>query len=329
MANEIVLVREGLEQTREAKQFPVLIEKAGEKAKYKFLEFFMATLSNENTRESYARAAYRFLSWCETKGLELSTIHPVAAAAYFQKLEQEVSVASVKQHLSALKHMFDFFVTEGVSPFNPVASVKGPKYSPKHGKTPHLTPEETRALFESVEGEGLKDARDLAMLSVLFYAWVRVSALCKLNVGDYRRVGDRYTLRFKEKGGKVHELPVHHKAIKFLERYLKEAGIDPDDKSQQKKPLFRTIDRTRTLTTTRVDRNDVLRMVKTRALEAGLTTHISVHTARATGITTFLENQGRLEQAQDIANQADPRTTRLYDRRRDRIERAEIERVQY
>jgi integrase/recombinase XerD len=130
---------------------------------------------------------------------------------------------------------------------------------------------------------------------VSFYAWVRVSALCKLNVEDYRRVGERYTLRFKETGGKVHELPMHHKLIEYLEQYLQPASINPDDKAQQRKPLFRTIDRTRTLTTTRVDRNDVLRMVKARALEAGLTTHIfSVHTARATGITTFLENQGRL-----------------------------------
>lgn len=54
-----------------------------------------------------------------------------------------------------------------------------------------------------------------------------------------------------------------------------------------------------------------------------------MHSSRGTGITTFLENGGQLEQAQDIAGHADPRTTRLYDRRNDRIGRAEIERVQY
>ena len=70
-------------------------------------------------------------------------------------------------------------------------------------------------------------------------------------------------------------------------------------------------------------------MVRSRALKADISAEITVHTARATGITTYLSNGGALEAAQDIANHADPRTTRLYDRRKDTIDRSEIERVQY
>ena len=70
-------------------------------------------------------------------------------------------------------------------------------------------------------------------------------------------------------------------------------------------------------------------MLKVRAKNAGIRSDISAHTARATGITSYLENRGKLEQAQDIAAHADPRTTRLYDRRNVKVERSEIERVQY
>ena len=49
---------------------------------------------------------------------------------------------------------------------------------------------------------------------------------------------------------------------------------------------------------------------------------------RATGITVYLKNGGELEKAQEIAAHETPRTTKLYDRRRDEITLDEIERIQ-
>jgi len=54
---------------------------------------------------------------------------------------------------------------------------------------------------------------------------------------------------------------------------------------------------------------------------------ISCHTSRATGITAFLENDGELEVVQRIAGHADPRTTKLYDRRQQQLSQDEIERI--
>ncbi len=278
-----------------------LITTAGERASYKFVEFFTAHISSDNTRRAYARAAYRFLAWCEDRGLELSAIHPVAVAGYTRQLEQELSPASVKVHLAAIRMLFDWFVVEGVVSYNPAASVKGPKHSPKRGKTPVLTAVDTRRLFESIQLESIKDYRDRAILGVLFYAWVRVSAACKLDVGDYYHVGKNSFLRFKEKGGKVHAVPAHHKAVEYLDTYLQEANIDPLDKQQKKLPLFRTLNRSRTLSEQRLDRHNLYWMLKQRALAAGITADVSVHSARATGITTYLENGGQLEAAQDMA----------------------------
>lgn len=51
------------------------------------------------------------------------------------------------------------------------------------------------------------------------------------------------------------------------------------------------------------------------------------HTFRATGITTYLQNGGTIEHAQQIANHESPRTTKLYDRTSDAISLAEIERI--
>jgi integrase len=64
-----------------------------------------------------------------------------------------------------------------------------------------------------------------------------------------------------------------------------------------------------------------------RAKAAGIETRIGNHTFRATGITAYLKNSGKLEVAQQIANHESPRTTKLYDRRNDEISLDEIERI--
>jgi integrase/recombinase XerD len=57
------------------------------------------------------------------------------------------------------------------------------------------------------------------------------------------------------------------------------------------------------------------RMIRHRAADAGIKTKIGNHTFRATGITAYLKNRGRLEIAQQIAAHESSRTTGLYDRR--------------
>jgi hypothetical protein len=45
----------------------------------------------------------------------------------------------------------------------------------------------------------------------------------------------------------------------------------------------------------------------------------------ATGITIYLENDGRLEHAQQMAGYKSPRTTKLYDRTKDEITLSEMD----
>src|SRR5258708_28495066 len=72
---------------------------------------------------------------------------------------------------------------------------------------------------------------------------------------------------------------------------------------------------------------DAHRIIRRRAKAAGVETRIGNHTSRATGITAYLKNSGKLEVAQQIANHKSPRTTKLYDRRQDEISLDEIERI--
>ena len=132
--------------------------------------------------------------------------------------------------------------------------------------------------------------------------------------------------RLHEKGGKFHEVPAHHKVEQFINAYISAAGIA----EEKRQPLFRSLDRNGRLSDRRLIRQRVLEMINRRARKAGLRAEaVCCHTARATGITAFLQNGGTLESAQMIAAHASPRTTSLYDRRNDAITLEEIERVRF
>jgi len=76
-----------------------------------------------------------------------------------------------------------------------------------------------------------------------------------------------------------------------------------------------------------MSRTDVYRMIKRLAENAGIKTKIGCHTFRATGITEYLRNGGKLEIAQQMANHESARTTGLYDRRDDQLTLNEVERI--
>ena len=121
--------------------------------------------------------------------------------------------------------------------------------------------------------------------------------------------GKRFLLRFKEKGGKEKELPVHHKLEELLDQYLKATGLEKEPQS----PLFpAALGKTGKLSRRPLVRTDAADMLKRRLKQAGLPAHYSPHSFRATGITNFLENDGTLEAAQRIAGHVDSRTTKLY-----------------
>jgi site-specific recombinase XerD len=304
-------------------RLPTLLTDAGERATLRFLEFFTAAIRNKNTRRAYARAVVRLSDWCHERRLTLEKLHPIVIGGYIEQLQTELSPPSVKQHLAAIRMLFDFLVIGQVLPVNPASSVRGPKYSAKKGKTPVLTAAETRNLLESIDCNKVVGLRDRALIGVMVFSFARIGATLDMDIEDYYQQGKRWWLRLHEKGGKRHEVPCHHNLEQFLDAYLDAAGGQRD----KKLPIFRSCNRRRQLTDRRLHQDEALAMIKRRARAAGLPASICNHTFRATGITTYLQNGGSLEVAQIIANHENPTTTRLYDRRSDDITLDEIERV--
>jgi integrase/recombinase XerD len=324
MSNCAIITGESQATGHRGLTLPAIIMKSGPRAARRVIEFFTAEISNPNTRAAYGYAVASFSSWCEEQHLRLEAVSPVAVAAYLEQVAG--AIPTRKQHLAAIRHLFDYLVTGHIIEVNPAHSVRGPKYVVKKGKTPVLTQEDARRLLESIDLTTIAGLRDRALLGVMFYSFARVSAVTGMNVEDYYPNGKRWWFRLHEKGGKFHEVPTHHKAEEYMDAYLAAAGIA----EQKRTPLFRSLDRQGRLTDRPLVRQRVLEMVKRRARHAGIPSDkICCHTARATGITAFLLEGGTVEAAQRIAAHESPRTTSLYDRTGDAISLEEVERVRF
>lgn len=302
---------------------PALISDNGPAAEFAWDEFIYGKLRNSHTRRNYRHAVAKFLCWCRGRDIDLVRISPRDVGQYLDSLE--FAPATKKLHLAALRHFFDQLVNRHVMVLNPAATVRGERLQVVEGRTPEITVKQARVLLGSIDTSHIVGLRDRAIIGILIYTAARVGAVAQLRRADYYDAGDQYHLRFTEKGTKFREIPVRHDLRRFIADYLHAGGLAFSDKSM---PLFRTtVRRTKRLTQKRMTAGDMARMVKRRLRDAQLPDCLSPHSFRVGTITDLLSQGVTLEDVQLLAGHADPRTTRLYDRRHRRVTRNIVERI--
>ena len=294
-------------------------------ARKRMRDFFSSHIRNANTRRAYMESVRQFSAFCVQHAIgDLAQVEPVHVAAFVEDQLREHSKPTVKQRLAALRMLFDWMVVGQVLPVNPAHAVRGPRHTQRKGKTPVLNVDEARALIDGIDTDSLPGLRDRALIGLMVYTFARVGAALAMRVEDFYVQGRRGWVRLHEKGGKEHEMPTHHNLDIYLEEYIAAADIGKDRKG----PLFRSAHgRSGELTGNSLLQSDVWRMIRRRAAHAGIKTEIGCHTFRATGITAYLKNGGRLEIAQQMAAHESARTTGLYDRRNDEVSLDEVERI--
>jgi site-specific recombinase XerD len=95
---------------------PALVTAAGDRAPYRFLEFFTAQICNPHTRRAYVRAVGAFCAWLENHGIpSIAAVGSIHVAAYVEDLGSRHSALTIKQHLAAIRMMFDWLAIAGSS----------------------------------------------------------------------------------------------------------------------------------------------------------------------------------------------------------------------
>src|ERR1039457_5739461 len=91
--------------------FQVALFSPTPQAAKRVLEFFTAQINKDHTRKAYFNATRRFAEWCDARGIgRLADVHPFHVATFIKELQREFKPPTVKQHLAALRMLFDWLV---------------------------------------------------------------------------------------------------------------------------------------------------------------------------------------------------------------------------
>jgi integrase/recombinase XerD len=201
-----------------------------------------------------------FLAFCSARRLELASVKAYHVGSWLD--QHPGSRSTQRQHLAAVRLLFDSLMMRGVVEYNPAARARPPRLVRESSHTPVFEEAEIVAFLDSISLESLKDLRDKAIFCVLLYSWCRVSALINLTVADYYERGGTRWLRFQEKRGKEHEVPVHSKAKEAVDLWLERSHLA----SNPSAPLFPSFGKNReTIESRCLDRRSVLKLVEKRA----------------------------------------------------------------
>ena len=215
--------------------------------------------------------------------------------------------SSIARRLSAVSKFYDYGIEAQVLTYSPVASVRRPKVS-GDSSTVGLSAEELVRLLEVADAHS---PRSSALITLLAYNGLRIDEALSADIGDYTHQRGHRVLRITRKGRKRSTEPLAPPTVRALDAYLA-------DEHPIAGWLF--LDRTKT---SQLSYATAYKLIQRLAKRAGIQAAASItpHSLRHTFITEALAAGSPLQDVQDAAGHADPRTTRGYDHSRHNLDR--------
>jgi integrase/recombinase XerD len=262
--------------------------------------------ASEHTRRAYAADVARWLDFCTEHGLDPLTTRRPHVDAWARTLEAAgLSARTVARRLASVSSWYTYLVADGAAIHSPAEHVRRPKIADR-GETPGLTRDELQRLLTAAEDHGSLRSRTLLML--LATTGLRINEALSRDVEHLSYDRGHRILRLERKGGAGDRTVLTPPVIRALDAYL-------DGRTSG--PLFITS------TGKRMGQPEAWYMVRRLAKRAALdgAGEIRPHSLRVAFITGAREAGVPLEDVQDAAGHADPRTTRRYDRGRHSLDR--------
>ena len=261
---------------------------------------FLARYSGR-TLEAYRHDLKYFFQWAADHDLEVLAATRAHIEMYRSTMEQRgLAPSTIDRRLSTVCGYFRFAHIDGRIPANPAQYVRRPKVQPteRHGMD---RGELGRFLFTAEHFD-----RDHAALAVLLgLNGLRVSEACATNVEDLGFERGHRTLRILGKGNKPAMIPLVPRTARTIDLAVGERCQGPILRRQDNQ---------------RLDRRTAHRWVRSIGKRAGLGI-VHPHMLRAAFIMAALDAGVPLRDVQLAARHADPRTTTIYDRRRQNFDR--------
>ena len=257
----------------------------------------------ERTLAAYAADLARHVAFLAEAGVEtVAAVDPPLLLRYVIRLRDEgLGARSRSRHMVALRGFYRFLVQEKVLEHDPIRNIELPKTGLKLPDV--LGRDEVRRLLEADAGEGPAALRNAAMVELLYAAGLRVSELVALKVQDVNL--EAGFVRVFGKGAKERVVPIGNHARRRIEAYL--AGGRPRLLKGQASAYLFVARAGRPLT-----RQGFWKMLRRRALAAGIAKHLSPHSLRHSFASHLLEGGADLRAVQVMLGHVDIATTQIY-----------------
>lgn len=212
-----------------------------------------------------------------------------------------VTLATQNYYLIAIRQFLKYLIKRDIACLSPdkIELAKLPERD-----IDVLYPEEVAQLLSSFKTKTPEDLRDIALVSILFSTGVRISEAAHLNRDDIRIEAKELTVRGK--GNKIRVVFLSEDAHAAIASYVQtRTDIDPALFIRHKKGIGEQDD-------LRLTTRTMQRIIKKRAVQAGITKDITPHTLRHSFATDLLSNGADIRHVQQLLGHSSITTTQIY-----------------
>ena len=261
------------------------------------------TNRTKNTVEAYGRDLGKFADYLQRQGVEeIEALDEQHVLEFMVELQEKgLSTRSVARHIVSVRSLVRFLRESGFLDHNPTENVDLPKVWQRIPEV--ISGRDIEKLLAQPSRDTDIGLRDAAILELLYACGLRISELVSLPLSGINfEVG---TLLTTGKGGKTRVVPVAASVLELIKRYIRESRPN----------LLKNRDSNLLFVSKRgpgLSRQAVWKMIKARALKAGIQGKISPHALRHSFATHLLEGGADLRAVQLMLGHADISTTQIY-----------------
>lgn len=217
----------------------------------------------------------------------------------YLKTIKDFESTTISHKISSLKSFFKYYQKREKIKVNPLANIKSPKIAKK--LPTYLTLEEVSKLLD-VEIKSPYDARNKAILELLYSSGIRISELCNMQISNYNSY--ECIIRLIGKGSKERIIPLGDYAISVLEDYINNYRPKINKKNINSIFINNRGDA--------ISRQFIFKVIKKECLKKGIRKNVSPHTLRHTFATHLLQNGADLRIIQELLGHENISTTQIY-----------------
>lgn len=217
----------------------------------------------------------------------------------YLKTIKNLESTTISHKISSLKSFFKYYQKREKIKVNPLANIKSPKIAKK--LPTYLTLEEVSKLLD-IEIKSPYDARNKAILELLYSSGIRISELCNMQTSNYNSY--ECIIRLIGKGSKERIIPLGDYAISVLEDYINNYRPKINKKNINSIFINNRGDA--------ISRQFIFKVIKKECLKKGIRKNVSPHTLRHTFATHLLQNGADLRIIQELLGHENISTTQIY-----------------